>query len=81
MDGRPESAREPDIGESGRRPDLHSLVAEALDATGWTPERREAWTRDFLYAFCVESEEMAALDSEWRDGSDPADDPREMRAR
>ncbi len=76
MAGRPEFAREPDIGESGRRTDLHSLVAEALDATGWTPERREAWMCDFLYAFCVESEETRALEGEWRDGSESGEDPK-----
>lgn len=56
-------------------PDLHSLVTEALNATGWGEERREAFLMDFLYALCVEAEEMARIDEEWRDGTESEDDP------
>ncbi len=73
--GRPEFAR------PGRGPDLHSLVAEALDATGWSAERREAFTCDLLYALCSEYEDMRAVEEEWIGGSDPSDDPQEMRPR
>lgn len=61
-------------------PDLHSLLCEVLDSTGWNAERREAFTCDFLYALCVEFEEMRTVE-EWRDGTDCEDDPHEMRPR
>lgn len=61
----------------GSEPDMHELVSEALEATGWSPERKEMFLCDFLYAFCVEVEEMKALDSEWMfGGTDCEDDVR-----